>query len=156
MATLCSILRLTRVPLANPTCVTSLCGYLQRYVSVSAPLKASSQLYFIGPNVAHWILAWLLCFTEYFSKDHEWVTIDSGIGTVGITTYAREKIGDIVFVQLPDMDAEVKQNGEIFKFHWLIADLSLNSIYSKHSLISFFPIIFYNTYILYLYLYTVF
>jgi glycine cleavage system H protein len=37
-----------------------------------------------------------------FSKDHEWVRIDGEIATVGITPYAQEHLGDVVFVELPE------------------------------------------------------
>lgn len=37
----------------------------------------------------------------YFTREHEWVRIEGGIGTVGITAYAVEQLGDITFVELP-------------------------------------------------------
>jgi glycine cleavage system H protein len=36
-----------------------------------------------------------------FTKDHEWLRIDGDIATVGITQYAQEQLGDLVFVELP-------------------------------------------------------
>lgn len=36
-----------------------------------------------------------------FSKDHEWVNLEDGVATVGITAYAADQLGDIVFVELP-------------------------------------------------------
>lgn len=39
--------------------------------------------------------------TVYFSTDHEWISVDGPIGTVGITDYAQEQLGDITFVELP-------------------------------------------------------
>jgi glycine cleavage system H protein len=36
-----------------------------------------------------------------YSREHEWVRIESGIGTVGITDYAQSELGDVVFVDLP-------------------------------------------------------
>jgi glycine cleavage system H protein len=36
-----------------------------------------------------------------YTKDHEWLRMDDGIATVGITPYAQEKLGDVVFVELP-------------------------------------------------------
>ena len=41
--------------------------------------------------------------TEHFTKDHEWIRVDGGIGTVGITDHAQEKLGDVVFVELPEV-----------------------------------------------------
>ena len=37
----------------------------------------------------------------YFTKDHEWIKVEDNIGVVGITAYASEQLGDIVFVELP-------------------------------------------------------
>lgn len=39
--------------------------------------------------------------TRYFTKDHEWVEVEGGSGTVGITDYAQSQLGDITFVDLP-------------------------------------------------------
>ncbi len=38
----------------------------------------------------------------YFSEDHEWIRVEGGIATVGITNYAQEQLGDLVFVDLPE------------------------------------------------------
>ena len=43
--------------------------------------------------------------TRYFTKDHEWVSVDGGIGTVGVTDYARGQLGDVVFVEVPAVGA---------------------------------------------------
>jgi len=40
----------------------------------------------------------------YYSKDHEWVRIDGNQAFVGITDFAQESMGDIVFVELPEID----------------------------------------------------
>ena len=37
-----------------------------------------------------------------FSKDHEWIAVDGDVGTVGISEYAQEQLGDVVFVELPE------------------------------------------------------
>ncbi|MBM3546733.1 MAG: glycine cleavage system protein GcvH [Alphaproteobacteria bacterium] len=47
-----------------------------------------------------------------FSKDHEWVKVEGGIATVGITTYAQEQLGDVVFVELPAVGKKVKAGEE--------------------------------------------
>jgi glycine cleavage system H protein len=39
--------------------------------------------------------------TERFTKDHEWIRVEGGIGTVGITHHAQDQLGDVVFVELP-------------------------------------------------------
>ena len=42
-----------------------------------------------------------------FTKDHEWVRLDGDIATVGITDHAQEQLGDVVFVELPEVGREV-------------------------------------------------
>jgi glycine cleavage system H protein len=42
-----------------------------------------------------------------FTKDHEWLRMDGAIATVGITPYAQEKLGDLVFVELPSVGAKL-------------------------------------------------
>lgn len=48
-----------------------------------------------------------------YSKDHEWIRIDSDRGTVGITDYAQKQLGDVVFVELPARGRALKA-GESF------------------------------------------
>src|SRR3954454_11763018 len=43
-----------------------------------------------------------------FTKDHEWVEVDCDTATVGITAYAAEQLGDVVFVETPDVGKTVK------------------------------------------------
>jgi glycine cleavage system H protein len=43
-----------------------------------------------------------------FTKDHEWVELDGDIATVGITAYAAEQLGDVVFVETPEVGKSVK------------------------------------------------
>jgi len=47
-----------------------------------------------------------------FTRDHEWIRIDGDVGTVGITDYAQEQLGDIVFVELPDVGKSLKKGDE--------------------------------------------
>jgi glycine cleavage system H protein len=47
----------------------------------------------------------------YFSKEHEWVRVEGGVGTVGISDHAAHELGDITFVELPAVGAVVKQFG---------------------------------------------
>lgn len=42
-----------------------------------------------------------------FSKDHEWIEVDGGVGTVGITDYAQGQLGDVVFVELPEAGRKI-------------------------------------------------
>ncbi|EYC07548.1 hypothetical protein Y032_0070g495 [Ancylostoma ceylanicum] len=44
-----------------------------------------------------------------YTKKHEWVSVKGDIGTVGITDFAAEQLGDIVFVELPDVGTELVQ-----------------------------------------------
>jgi glycine cleavage system H protein len=44
-----------------------------------------------------------------FTKDHEWVEVAGDVATVGITAYAAEQLGDVVFVEVPDIGKAVKQ-----------------------------------------------
>ncbi|RZO62825.1 MAG: glycine cleavage system protein GcvH [Candidatus Pelagibacterales bacterium] len=46
-----------------------------------------------------------------FSKEHEWITLDGDIGTIGITKHATEMLGDIVFVELPEKGSSVIKDG---------------------------------------------
>ena len=44
-----------------------------------------------------------------YSKDHEWVRAEDGVGTIGITDYAANELGDVVFIELPEVGAELSQ-----------------------------------------------
>jgi glycine cleavage system H protein len=44
-----------------------------------------------------------------YSKEHEWVRADGDVATVGITHFAQEQLGDVVFVELPEKGAAVRQ-----------------------------------------------
>ena len=46
---------------------------------------------------------------ERFTKDHEWIRVDGGIGTVGITDHAQTQLGDVVFVEMPEAGRKTKQ-----------------------------------------------
>jgi glycine cleavage system H protein len=48
-----------------------------------------------------------------FSKDHEWVKLDGDTATIGITPYAQEQLGDVVFVELPDVGKKIEQGKEL-------------------------------------------
>ena len=47
-----------------------------------------------------------------YSKDHEWVRVEGDIAVVGISDYAQEQLGDVVFVELPDIGKAVKKDEE--------------------------------------------
>jgi glycine cleavage system H protein len=46
----------------------------------------------------------------HYTKDHEWVRVEGDIATVGITEYAQTQLGDIVYVELPQVGDQVKAN----------------------------------------------
>ena len=48
-----------------------------------------------------------------YTKDHEWTKLDSEVATIGITDFAQSSLGDIVFVELPEVGATVSK-GEAF------------------------------------------
>jgi glycine cleavage system H protein len=45
----------------------------------------------------------------YFTSDHEWIRVEGDVATVGITDYAQEQLGDLVFVELPETGRAVKK-----------------------------------------------
>jgi len=46
-----------------------------------------------------------------FSKEHEWLKVEGDVAIIGITKHATEMLGDIVFVELPDIGTSVEKNG---------------------------------------------
>jgi glycine cleavage system H protein len=44
-----------------------------------------------------------------YSREHEWVRVEGGQATIGITSFAADELGDIVFVELPDVGSELRQ-----------------------------------------------
>ncbi|QRM55597.1 glycine cleavage system protein GcvH [Sinorhizobium sp. BG8] len=47
-----------------------------------------------------------------FTEEHEWLKIEDGVATVGITTHAAEQLGDLVFVELPEVGATFTKGGD--------------------------------------------
>lgn len=45
-----------------------------------------------------------------YSREHEWVAVEEGIATIGITDYAQEQLGDVVYVELPEVGAQVMKD----------------------------------------------
>tara|TARA_R110000772_G_scaffold49123_4_gene112594 strand:+ start:151280 stop:151654 length:375 start_codon:yes stop_codon:yes gene_type:complete len=50
--------------------------------------------------------------TVKYTKDHEWVRLDGGVATIGITNYAQEQLGDVVFVEVPEAGARFDAGAE--------------------------------------------
>ena len=65
-----------------------------------------------------------------YTKEHEWVKVEGTTATVGITDYAQGELGDIVFVELPEIGLEVKQLG---KFGTIEAVKAVSDMFSPVS-----------------------
>ena len=50
--------------------------------------------------------------TTRYTKDHEWIRLDGDVATVGISEHAQSALGDIVYVELPEIGREIEQGGE--------------------------------------------
>ena len=48
-----------------------------------------------------------------YTKEHEWVRLDGDLATVGISEYAQEQLGELVFVELPEIGRQVSQGGSL-------------------------------------------
>jgi glycine cleavage system H protein len=48
-----------------------------------------------------------------YTKDHEWIRLEGGTGTVGITDFAQQQLGDVVYVELPDVGTQLTA-GKVF------------------------------------------
>lgn len=51
--------------------------------------------------------------TTYYSEEHEWIAVDGNTGTVGITDFAQEQLGDIVFAEVTKENEEVTKDDEV-------------------------------------------
>ncbi|MCC9620742.1 glycine cleavage system protein GcvH [Thalassospira sp. MA62] len=47
-----------------------------------------------------------------FSQEHEWIDVEDGVATVGITDYAQQSLGDIVYVELPEIGKKLTKDGD--------------------------------------------
>ncbi len=84
------------------------------------PLNSASPALFLmlraacrAPRVAVSARASLVCrraLSTKFSKDHEWVKVEADVATIGITDHAQEQLGDIVFVDLPEVGKAFAQD----------------------------------------------
>jgi glycine cleavage system H protein len=48
-----------------------------------------------------------------YTEEHEWITLEEGVATVGISAHAAHELGDITFIELPEVDTNVKQGDSI-------------------------------------------
>jgi glycine cleavage system H protein len=65
-----------------------------------------------------------------YSSDHEWARVEDGLVRIGITDYAQDALGDVVFVQVPTMGAEVKAGDRISEIE---STKSVSDIYAPIS-----------------------
>lgn len=49
----------------------------------------------------------------YYTDEHEWLRVEGNVATVGITNYAQEQLGDLVFVDLPSTGTKVEQGDDV-------------------------------------------
>jgi glycine cleavage system H protein len=47
-----------------------------------------------------------------YTKEHEWIRVEGDVGTVGITDYAQQQLGDVVYVELPEVGKKVAKGAE--------------------------------------------
>ncbi len=47
-----------------------------------------------------------------YTEDHEWISLDGDVATIGITNYAQEQLGDLVYVELPAVGAGIEKGGD--------------------------------------------
>ena len=47
-----------------------------------------------------------------YSEEHEWIRVEGDVGTIGISDYAQQQLGDVVFVELPEIGRKVAKGGE--------------------------------------------
>ena len=50
--------------------------------------------------------------SKRYTKEHEWISVDGDIATIGITNHAQEQLGDVVFVELPSLGKAVTKGGD--------------------------------------------
>jgi len=50
--------------------------------------------------------------SKHYTKEHEWISVDGDVATIGITNHAQEQLGDVVFVELPEVGATFSKNGD--------------------------------------------
>ncbi len=48
-----------------------------------------------------------------FSEDHEWIRVEGDVGTIGITVFAQQQLGDVVYVEVPEVGTSVEKGGEV-------------------------------------------
>lgn len=49
----------------------------------------------------------------YYTADHEWLTIEGDVATIGITSHAQEQLGDLVFIESPDLGKQIEKGDAV-------------------------------------------
>lgn len=49
-----------------------------------------------------------------YTDKHEWISMNGNVGTIGITDYAQDKLGEVVYAELPEIGDELEQTGKLF------------------------------------------
>ena len=62
------------------------------------------------------ILIDIYVLAKKYTSDHEWISVDNGVGTFGITDFAQKALGDVVFVETPAVGDAVSEGGKFFFF----------------------------------------
>tara|TARA_B100000427_G_scaffold56580_1_gene44167 strand:+ start:2986 stop:3372 length:387 start_codon:yes stop_codon:yes gene_type:complete len=65
-----------------------------------------------------------------YSEDHEWIFLENSIATIGVSQYALDELGEIVFIELPEKDSDVTQKSE---FGTIESVKTVSSIYAPVS-----------------------
>uniref|UniRef100_A0A8B9ZBX2 Glycine cleavage system H protein n=1 Tax=Buteo japonicus TaxID=224669 RepID=A0A8B9ZBX2_9AVES len=66
------------------------------------------------PSTCHLFLKYQVCFilARKFTDKHEWISVENGIGTVGISNFAQEALGDVVYCSLPEIGTKLSKDDE--------------------------------------------
>ncbi|XP_077865650.1 glycine cleavage system H protein, mitochondrial-like [Saccoglossus kowalevskii] len=62
-----------------------------------------------------------------YSDKHEWIKLDGEVGTIGVSDYAQESLGDVVYVGLPEVNAEIEKDDEFGAVESWIIKVKLSS-----------------------------
>jgi glycine cleavage system H protein len=63
----------------------------------------------------------------YYSETHQWARVEEGVASVGVTNYAQEQLGDVVYVELPQTDEEAKRGEPLGSVESVKAVADVNS-----------------------------
>lgn len=74
-----------------------------------------------NPRTRNWFFAFL---AKKYTADHEWISVDNGVGTFGITDFAQKALGDVVYVETPAVGDAVEIEGKIYN-GWSLVKVSL-------------------------------